>query len=188
MPPCGVDGIGGEAGVLHISTDAAQPIAAGDAAIVWQQRDDAGARAAALDAGVDDVVGPWMDTREIVARLERAKRRVMRWRYDAPPIASHIACGDLQIALVDRQVRREGRAIPLIAREYALLTHMAQRPGQLVSRQELLRDVWRLRFDPGTNSVEVHMSRLRAKLDRGFSWPMLHTVRGAGYVLRPQGG
>ena len=80
-------------------------------------------------------------------------------------------------------MERAGRPVPLLAREYALLLHLARHAGQPLSRTDLLRAVWRLDFDPGTNSVEVHMSRLRAKLDRGGARPLLRTVKGRGYML-----
>lgn len=149
-----------------------------DATILWQGVDDPAARARALEGGAQDVVGPWMHEGEAVARIIRLAR-------DDQP---RLRVGDLLIHLVDRQVERAGHAIPLLAREYALLLHLARRPGEAVSRDALLRAVWRLEFDPGTNSVEVHMSRLRAKIDRGHDWQLLRTVRGRGYALCPAGG
>ena len=83
-----------------------------------------------------------------------------------------------------RRVERAGRLIRLPLREFDLLANLARVPDRPVSRDALLRAVWRIDFDPGTNRVEVHMSRLRAKVDRGFDWPMLHTVKGRGYALR----
>lgn len=148
----------------------------GDATILWQGTDDPAARARALEAGVQEVVGPWMHEAETVARIIRL----------ADAEQPRLRLGELTIKLVDRRVERGGRPIALLAREYALLLHLARRPGQAVSRTELLRAVWRLDFDPGTNSVEVHMSRLRGKLDRGFAVAMLHTVKGRGYALYPE--
>lgn len=78
---------------------------------------------------------------------------------------------------------RAGRPIALLPREYALLLYLARAGGRCVGRAELLAAIWRLRFDPGTNVIEVHVSRLRAKLDRGFACPMLHTEKGRGYQL-----
>lgn len=149
--------------------------------ILWQRDDDPSMRAAAFDDGADEVVGPWMDVDEAAARIIRLIER-SRARNRASGDA-HIHCGDLTIGLIDRAVARSGRPIDLLAREYALLLCLARRPGRTVSRMELLRDVWRLDFDPGTNRVEVHMSRLRAKIDRGFPRPLLHTVKGRGYAL-----
>jgi len=149
--------------------------------ILWQHQDDPAMRAAAFDDGADGVVGPWMDVAEAAARIGRLIER-NRARHRAAGEA-HIHCGDLTIGLIDRAVARSGRRIDLLAREYAVLLCLARRPGGVVSRMELLRDVWRLDFDPGTNRVEVHMSRLRAKVDRGFARPLLHTVKGRGYAL-----
>lgn len=149
----------------------------GDATILWHGEDDPTARARALEGGAQDVVGPWMHPAETLARIIRLAQA------DQP----RLVLGDLVIHLVDRVVERDGRPLPLPAREYALLLHLARRPGETVSRDALLDAVWRLRHDPGTNSVEVHMSRLRAKIDRGFGRALLHTVKGRGYALCPAG-
>lgn len=148
-------------------------VQAGDALILWQDEDDPYARARALEGGMQEVVGPWMHEAEAVARI-------IRFADAAQP---ELRLGDLVIRLVDRSVTRAGRPVLLLAREYALLLHLARHPGQAVSRSELLRAVWRLDFDPGTNSVEVHISRLRGKLDHGFATKMLRTVKGRGYAL-----
>lgn len=148
-------------------------VQAGDALILWQDEDDPHARARALEGGMQEVVGPWMHEAEAVARIIRL----------ADAAQPELRLGDLVIRLIDRSVTRSGRPIPLLAREFALLVHLARRPGQAISRSELLRAVWRLDFDPGTNSVEVHISRLRGKLDHGFALKMLRTVKGRGYAL-----
>lgn len=145
--------------------------------LVWQAADDAPARADALISGADEVIGPWMDPGEALARALRVVLRP-----DAAP-ATRIALGELAIDLVAREARRRGRPLGLLHRELDLLVAFARRPGAVLSRAHLLRQVWSLSFDPGTNVVAVHMSRLRAKLDREFDWPMLRTVRGAGYRL-----
>ncbi|MDO7834560.1 winged helix-turn-helix domain-containing protein [Sphingobium sp. HBC34] len=147
----------------------------GNATILWQDVDDPAARARALEAGMQEVVGPWMHEAETIARIIRL----------ADADQHRLRLGNLLIHLVDRRVERGGRPIVLLTREYELLLHLARRPGQAISRTELLRAIWRLNFDPGTNSVEVHMSRLRAKLDRGFAIPLLHTRKGQGYMLCP---
>lgn len=130
--------------------------------------------AAALDAGADDAVVQPVCAAEIAARL------AARLRPRPPP---PIAIGELLIDPVERRVARGGRPIALLPREYALLLHLARAGGRCVGRAELLDAVWRLRFDPGTNVIEVHVSRLRAKLDRGFAEPMLRTEKGRGYRL-----
>ncbi|AQR75923.1 hypothetical protein BXU08_14605 [Sphingomonas sp. LM7] len=129
--------------------------------------------ARALDAGADDAVTLPACAGEIAARL------AARLRGRAPAVE----VGGLRIDPVERRVEREGRAVALLPREYALLLHLARAAGRCVGRAELLEAVWGLRFDPGTNVVEVHVSRLRAKLDRGFAAPMLVTERGRGYRL-----
>lgn len=129
--------------------------------------------AGALDAGADDAVALPACAGEIAARL------AARLRCQPP----RIALGGLRIDPVERRVERDGRTIALLPREYALLLHLARSAGRPVGREELLASVWGLRFDPGTNVVEVHVSRLRAKLDRGFAVPMLMTDKGRGYRL-----
>ncbi|MCE7795234.1 response regulator transcription factor [Sphingobium sufflavum] len=154
--------------------DAAEPI------LLWQEADDARARTSAILSGADEVIGPWMDRDEALARLIRlSKRPGDRGR--------RMVLGDLDIDLIAHSARRGGRALGLLAREYELLLHLARHCGRVQSRQTLLQTIWRLGFDPGTNVVQVHISRLRAKLDRGFARPMLHTVRGAGYCLTVAG-
>jgi two-component system OmpR family response regulator len=127
----------------------------------------------ALDAGADDAVALPACAGEIAARL------AARLRCQPP----RIALGGLRIDPVERRVERDGRTIALLPREYALLLHLARWADRCVGREELLAAVWGLRFDPGTNVVEVHVSRLRAKLDRGFAVPMLMTDKGRGYRL-----
>ncbi|ATY34655.1 transcriptional regulator [Sphingomonas psychrotolerans] len=129
--------------------------------------------AGALDAGADDAVVLPVCAGEIAARL------AARLRCHAPTVI----VGGLQIDTVERRVERESRAITLLPREYALLLYLARSAGRCVGREELLAAVWGLSFDPGTNVVEVHVSRLRAKLDRGFAVPMLVTDKGRGYRL-----
>ena len=131
----------------------------------------------ALDAGADDAVALPASACEIAARI------ASRLRTSPAPIT----LGALDIDPVERRVRREGRPIALLPREYALLLHLARRGGECVGRAQLLRAVWGLGFDPGTNVVEVHVSRLRAKLDRGFATAMLRTEKGRGYRLSDQG-
>jgi two-component system OmpR family response regulator len=130
----------------------------------------------ALDADADDAVSADAPADEIAARIDaRIRHAAERW----------LVLGELRIDRLNRQVSRAGRALPLLPREYALLLHFARHPGACIGRAELLRAVWGLPFDPGTNVVEVHLSRLRAKLDRGFTMPMLHTEKGRGYRLSP---
>lgn len=133
-----------------------------------------GAVVRALDAGADDAIALPSSAGEIAARAAARLR---------PRPAERIEIGALAIDRVERRVTRDGQTIALLPREYALLLHLARQPGLCVSRAELLRAVWGLGFDPGTNVVEVHISRLRAKLDRGFAVPMLRTEKRRGYWL-----
>ncbi len=131
--------------------------------------------ALAIDAGADDAVDGRAGPEEIAARLAALTR--------APN--NRIGVGDLVIDRIQRTAQRAGRPIDLLPREYALLVHLTERAGQMVSRRALLDAVWGLRIDPGTNVVQVHVSRLRAKLDRGQPQPMLLSERGKGYRLAP---
>jgi two-component system OmpR family response regulator len=91
--------------------------------------------------------------------------------------------GDLEVDLLKRSVRRDGDVVDLQPREFSLLAFMMQRAGQVVTRTMLLEGVWDFHFDPKTNIIETHVSRLRAKLDRGRKQTLIHTVRGAGYTI-----
>lgn len=126
----------------------------------------------ALDAGADDAMVAATAPEEIAARLAARVRR-----------RPEIVVGELRIDPVERSVTRAGQAIALLPREYALLLHLIRQGERPTGRIELLAAVWGLRFDPGTNVVEVHVSRLRAKLDRGFGTQMLITDKGRGYRL-----
>jgi len=145
--------------------------------VILSDRDSLADRMTALEAGADDAVG-WTDNLpELLARIAGLLRR-------SRIAAGQLGAGELRIDLIDRRVERAGRVIRLPLREFDLLTNLARVPDRPLSRDALLKAVWRIDFDPGTNRVEVHMSRLRAKVDRGFAWPMLRTVKGIGYALR----
>jgi len=165
---------------LPAAPDLANPAGADDPGpvLLWQEADDAPARTRAFHAGAGEVIGPWMDPEEALARLLRLARLA---RDLSPP--HRIRLGDLDIDLVEHSARRDDRPLDLLRREYELLVHLARHCGRVQSREALLHAIWRLAFDPGTNVVQVHVSRLRSKLDRGFARPMLHTVKGAGYCL-----
>ena len=145
--------------------------------IVVSDHDRLDHRMVALGAGADDAVGWTANLPEILARIAGLLRR-------SRIAAGQLGEGELRIDLIDRRVERAGRVIRLPLREFDLLANLARVPDSPVSRDALLKAVWRIDFDPGTNRVEVHMSRLRAKVDRGFAWPMLRTVKGIGYALR----
>lgn len=145
--------------------------------IAMSDRDSFDERMMALGAGADDAVGWTGNLPEVLARIASLLRR-------SRIAAGQLGEGELRIDLIDRRVERAGQLIRLPLREFDLLANLARLPDRPVSRAALLKAVWRLDFDPGTNRVEVHRSRLRAKVDRGFAWPMLHTVKGHGYRLR----
>lgn len=134
---------------------------------------DAAAVAAGLDAGADDAARADANPIEIVARLAS----LLRTSGDKA-----LTIGDLSIDRMTQAVERGGRPIALLPREYAVLLHLAEHAGVAVPRSALLRSVWRCGFDPGTNVVQVQVSRLRAKL-HAAGGPMLHTDRGQGYRL-----
>ncbi len=145
--------------------------------IALSDRDSLDDRMVALGAGADDALGWTGNLPEILARIAGLLRR-------SRVAAGQLGEGELRIDLIDRRVERAGRLIRLPLREFDLLANLARVPDRPLSRDALLKAVWRIDFDPGTNRVEVHMSRLRAKIDRGFAWPMLRTVKGEGYALR----
>ena len=137
-------------------------------------------RVEGLRAGGDDYLIKPFAFSELLARVEALLRRTVP---QAPP-HSVLRVADLEIDLLSRQVTRGGRDIQLTTKEFQLLEFLMRHTGQVVTRSMLLERVWNLHFDPQTNLIDVHMSRLRQAVDRGFDHPLLHTVRGAGYMLR----
>ena len=136
-------------------------------------------RVKGLKAGGDDyLVKPYAFS-ELLARIEALARR----RNPAQAETS-FRVGDLELDLLTRQVVRAGRRIELQPREFQLLEYLIKHAGQVVTRTMLLENVWDYHFDPQTSVIDVHISRLRAKIDKGFDKPLLHTVRGACYCLR----
>ena len=136
-----------------------------------------------LKAGADDYLCKPYSFAELTARIDSLLRRSARG--SAEPQRTRIEVGDLEIDLLARHVTRAGRAIPLGAREFTLLEYLARNAGQVVTRTMMLEKIWNYHFDPGSNVVDVHIGRLRRKLEDGFAAPILHTVRGAGYRLSP---
>ncbi len=131
-----------------------------------------------LDAGGDDyLVKPFAMT-ELIARIDALARRP-----HLAPAQTKIRVGELEIDLLKRSATRAGRAIDLQAQEFKLLEYLMRHAGQIVTRTMLLENVWSFHFDPQTNIIEGHVSRLRAKIDRGFGSEMIKTVRGAGYMI-----
>ncbi len=132
-----------------------------------------------LEAGSDDYLVKPFSFGELLARVNALLRRGEgKTAQDL-----RILVGDLEIEPLSRVVRRAGKVIDLKPREYRLLEYLARNEGRVVTRTMLLEQVWDYHFDPGTNVIDVHVSRLRRKLEEGFERPILHTVRGAGYRL-----
>jgi two-component system, OmpR family, response regulator len=138
-------------------------------------------RIAGLEGGSDDYLVKPFAFSELAARANALFRRGDA--RNGAQAETQISVGALEIDLLSRAVRRAGRAIDLKPREYALLEFFARNAGRIVTRTMLLEQVWNYHFDPATNVIDVHVSRLRRKLDEGFDATMLHTVRGAGYRL-----
>ena len=130
-------------------------------------------------AGGDDYLVKPYAFAELLARVEALGRR--RGPQEA---VTRYALGDLEMDLLARTVRRAGRKIDLQPREFRLLEYLMKHAGQVVTRTMLLENVWEYHFDPQTNVIDVHISRLRGKIDKGFEKPLLHTIRGAGYTVR----
>jgi two-component system OmpR family response regulator len=135
-------------------------------------------RVKGLRAGGDDYLVKPFAFAELLARLEALLRRG-----SGTPTTTKLHVGELEMDLLARNVHRAGQEIDLLPREFRLLEFLMRHVGQVVTRTMLLENVWDYHFDPQTNVIDVHISRLRQKIDKGFAKPLLHTVRGAGYRL-----
>ena len=140
---------------------------------------DVDERVKGLRAGGDDYLAKPYSFSELLARIEGLSRR----RHQGPQL-TRLKAADLELDLLARTVTRSGRPILLQPREFKLLEYLMRNAGHVVTRTMLLENVWDYHFDPQTNVIDVHVSRLRAKIDKGFDEPILQTVRGAGYMLR----
>jgi two-component system OmpR family response regulator len=136
-------------------------------------------RVRGLEAGGDDYLTKPFAFSELKARLDALLRR----RQPADAALTELAVDDLHMDLLGRSVSRGGKAIELQPREFRLLEFLLRHAGQVVTRTMLLEHVWDYHFDPQTNVIDVHISRLRRKINNGFDKPLLETVRGAGYRL-----
>jgi two-component system OmpR family response regulator len=136
-------------------------------------------RVSGLNAGGDDYLVKPFAFSELSARVAALGRRPR-----STPEPARLRVYDLELDLLSRTVRRRDEPIDLQPREYRLLAYLMRHSGQVVTRTMLLENVWDLHFDPRTNVVETHVSRLRTKVDKGFGPELIHTVRGAGYCLR----
>ena len=136
-------------------------------------------RVAGLNAGADDYLTKPFAFSELFARLNALTRR--------PPLVARetiLKVADLEMDLVERQVTRGGKKINLLPREFELLRYLMQNAERIVTRTMVLEHVWEFHFDPRSKIIETHMSRLRAKIDKGAERPLIHTIRGYGYVIR----
>ena len=138
-------------------------------------------RVEGLHAGGDDYLAKPFAFSELEARLAALARRAGQ-----APAQTALKLGDLEVDLLARKAVRAGRDIALQPKEFAVLEYLLRHAGQVVTRTMLLEHVWGYHFDPQTNVIDVHISRLRQKIDKGFAAPLLHTVRGAGYCLRAE--
>jgi DNA-binding response OmpR family regulator len=136
-------------------------------------------RVAGLDAGADDYLPKPFAFEELLARLRALTRR--------PPVvtsAPTLRAGDITMDLVRHEVRRGDRDISLTVKEYALLEYFLRHPNQVLTRAQILDNVWGYDADPGSSVIEIYIHYLRNKIDKGEKHPMLHTIRGVGYTLR----
>ena len=137
-------------------------------------------RVKGLRAGGDDYLAKPYAFSELLARVEVLARR--RGQASAAPTTYRV--GDLELDRLSHKLTRAGKEIALQPREFRLLEYLMKHAGQVVTRTMLLEHVWDYHFDPQTNVIDVHLSRLRAKIDKGHAAPLLHTIRGAGYMIR----
>jgi len=148
-------------------------------ALILSALGDVDDRVDGLKAGGDDYLVKPFAFAELMARLEALVRRA-----DAKAVSNGVAVADLRIDTLKREVKRGDAKISLQPREFRLLEYLARHSGQIVTRTMLLENVWDYNFDPQTNVIDVHISRLRSKIDKDFDVPLIHTVRGSGYILR----
>jgi len=137
------------------------------------------ARVEGLTSGANDYLVKPFAFSELLARLKLLIARPS----GGAQVETVLACEDLEMNLLSRRVTRAGRRIELQPREFRLLEYLLRHKEQVVTRTMMLEGVWEYHFDPGTNVVDVHVSRLRRKVDDGFARPLVHTIRGAGYML-----
>jgi len=141
-------------------------------------RDAVDDRIKGLDLGADDYLAKPFSFSELLARI----RALLRRGHDLQP--NPIVVANLRVDVVARSVHRGDRRIDLSPTEYALLEYLARSVGQVLSRTMILEHVWDMNHDPMTNVIDVHINRLRKKVDHSFDCPLIHTIRGVGYVLR----
>lgn len=136
-------------------------------------------RVTGLRAGGDDYLTKPYAFSELLARVE-----VLQRRNTSAEVETVYRVGDLELDRLSHMARRAGQEIILQPREFRLLEYLMRHAGQVVTRTMLLENVWEYHFDPQTNVIDVHVSRLRSKIEKGFGAPLLHTIRGSGYMLK----
>jgi two-component system, OmpR family, response regulator len=139
-------------------------------------------RVTGLRSGGDDYLTKPYAFSELLARVE-----VLQYRNSKVEIQTTYRIGDLELDRLSHIAKRAGQEIALQPREFRLLEYLMKHAGQVVTRTMLLENVWEYHFDPQTNVIDVHISRLRSKIEKGFDAPLLHTVRGSGYMLKMPG-
>jgi two-component system OmpR family response regulator len=137
-------------------------------------------RVKGLKTGADDYLAKPFAFSELLARIEALQRRAPA---STQQVTTSLSCADLTMDLLTRRVERAGERVDLQPREFRLLELLLRNQGQVVTRTMMLEEVWDYHFDPGTNVIDVHISRLRKKIDENAEIPLLHTVRGVGYML-----
>ena len=173
MLPGGIDGLTVLSTLRGMSVDAPVLILSALSAVDERVR--------GLRAGGDDYLTKPFESLELTARIEVLLRRRTA---AAPDRQTMLRVGDLEVDLLKREVRRGDRPIDLLPREYRLLEYLMRHPDQVITRTMLFEEVWSYRYDQRTNVIDVHMGKLRRKLDEGGLPSMIHTVRGSGYILR----
>ena len=173
MLPGGIDGLGIIAALRQ--TGNRTPV------LILSALADVHERIEGLRAGGDDYLTKPFAFSELLARVEALARR---GKGDGP--ITRLQVGDLELDLLSRQVKRAGQKIDLQPREFRLLEYLMRHAGQVVTRTMLLEGVWDYHFDPQTNVIDVHVSRLRQKVDKPFPSQLIHTVRNAGYMLKAE--
>ena len=173
MLPGGIDGLTVLSTLRGMSIDAPVLILSALSAVDERVR--------GLRAGGDDYLTKPFESLELTARIEVLLRRRTA---AAPERQTMLRLGDLEVDLLKREVQRGGRLIDLLPREYRLLEYLMRHPDQVITRTMLFEEVWSYRYDQRTNVIDVHMGKLRRKLDEGGLPSMIHTVRGSGYILR----
>jgi two-component system OmpR family response regulator len=174
MLPGGIDGLN----ILELLRGQKNPVPV----LILSALADVDERVRGLKAGGDDYLTKPFAFSELLARIEALYRR---GKAEGP--VTKLTVEDLELDLLSRQVKRAGQKIDLQPREFRLLEYLMRHAGQVVTRTMLLEGVWDYHFDPQTNVIDVHVSRLRQKVDKPFPSALIHTVRNAGYMLRADG-